>query len=66
MPKSLGDQLPVEIKRCKGLLEIYESIPTGGFGSAVIKLAIQRAEKAQGDGDVAEMIRCYNELKELE
>ena len=52
-----------EMDRCRDLIKIYNTIPTGAFGAAMIKQDIVAAEKAINSGDTVEMIRCYKSLK---
>lgn len=52
-----------EIKRCRGLVKIYESIPAGGFGAAMIKEDILEAEQALASDDTVEMVRCLEALR---
>ena len=55
-----------EIKRNEELLKIYESIPTGGFGAAVLEVKIKRAKKSIESGDLVEMIASYKDLQKSE
>lgn len=65
--QTLADVIPVELKRCRELLNEYKRIgPAGAFGALMIELAIQRADKASAGGDVIEMLAAYQELKALE
>lgn len=65
---TLGDQFPGELERVRELLGIYESLPrqSGFFGAAILKDLIKRAEKAQAENDIVEMVRTYAEMKEAE
>jgi len=54
-----------ELDRARELLKAYEEIPTGFFGVAIIKQAIQKAEKAIEEGDVVKELVAYKELKSL-
>ena len=63
--ETLGDALPKEIERCQKLLLTYAEIgPVGNFGAMMIKRDIAFAHRAMLEGDVVEMIHCYNALKE--
>jgi len=62
---NLIDGLNQELKRAKELKKSYESIPTGGFGVAVIRGAIQYAEKSIQTEDIVEMLKAYNNLQKL-
>lgn len=65
--ETLGDALPKEIERCQELLVAYAEIgPSGNFGAAMIKASIAAAHKAMMEGDVVEMLRCFNALKECQ
>lgn len=63
--ETLADGLPRQQKRCRELLSVYKSIPTGGFGAAIIEEALARSDRAVASGDVVEMLRSYKELEEL-
>ena len=63
---NLIDGLNIELKRAKELLELYESIPTGGFGAAMIKQTIQDAESCIQQGDTVRMLDAYQRLQNLE
>ena len=63
---NLMESLHAELKRARELLEMYESIPTGAFGAAVIRKTIKHAEASIQDGDVVEMIKAHEHLKKLE
>jgi hypothetical protein len=54
-----------EVVRCRELLKQYEAIPQGAFGAIMIKQTIAEAESAVAHGDTVEMIRKYQELKEI-
>ena len=65
MSESLGESLPREMARVTGLIEIYASIgPAGGFAIAMMKRDLAAAAKAMIEGDLPEMIRAYQSLKE--
>ena len=64
--ETLADALPAEQSRVRELLAIYESIPTGAFGAAMIRRALARAEQAAVSGDVVAMIQAYEDLKSYE
>lgn len=62
--KNLAEGLVDELNRNRELLADYRQIgPPGQFGAAMIEADIKAAERAQGSGDVVEMLRCYNKLK---
>ncbi len=49
--------------RNKELVEIYKTIPTGGFGKMMIEQDIKLAEDAIAEQDTVHMIRLYGVLK---
>ena len=59
---NLIDGLNSELKRAKELLEVYESIPTGGFGAVMIKQTIDHAELSMQTGNTVEMVNAYQRL----
>jgi len=65
--ETLGDALPREQARCRELLVFYREIgPAGAFGAARIDDALKRADQAVINGDLAAMIRVYQEMREFE
>jgi len=65
-PKNLLDGLREELNRCRELLRIYEGIPAGQFGAAMIRKDIEEGEAAISSGDVVRMISSYKSLKDCE
>lgn len=63
---NLAQGIVEELKRNRELLEQYKAIPAGAFGARLIQERIDNAEKAQGTGDVIEMLTAYEELKSTE
>ena len=63
---NLIEGIQEEQTRCRDLLVLYKAIPTGGFGAAVIELALKNSNKAIASGDAVEMLMAYNELKKIE
>lgn len=61
---NLIEGLNQELVRNREILQIYEEIPQGAFGAAMIRKAIKEAEASLGTGDIVEMLRCFQELKE--
>lgn len=59
----LAEELPKEQQRVRELLPLYDSIPTGTFGAAMLRQVLTRAEQAAASGDVIAMLRSYEELK---
>ena len=43
---NLIEEIQSEISRCKELIKLYEEIPTGGFGAAMIKQSVEAAVKS--------------------
>lgn len=60
---TVAEELPNEQQRVRELLEVYNTIPTGAFGAAVLREALSRAELAAASGDVAAMVRSLAELR---
>jgi len=54
-----------ELARVREVLKYYEEIPQGQFGALMIKRTIAEAESAVAHGDVVEMIRTHQDLKEI-
>ena len=63
---NLIDGLNTELKRAKELLDAYRSIPTGGFGAAMIQQTIDHAESSMQTGNTVEMVKAYQRLQNLE
>lgn len=66
---SLGEEYPKEQARCRDVLEVYISagnIPgcNTNFAVANIKDMLSRADQAVIQGDLVEMIKCFQEMKE--
>lgn len=55
---SLAEALPLEIKRCLELIEIYKTIPTGGFGAMMIRRDVDAAIKASAEGGCGRDAAC--------
>lgn len=62
---SLGEELPNEMQRVTGLLQVYSSLPNGAgnFAAVIMRQTLDRATRALASGDVIQMIRVYEELK---
>ena len=58
---TLGDALPAEIARVRDkILPAYIKVgPTGAIAAAMMRADLDAALKAMIEGDVVEMIRCY-------
>ena len=66
MSQSLGEALPLEIKRVRETLKEYYKIgQAGAFGAMMIELSLQRADKIVIGGDIVEMLKAYKELQEI-
>ena len=63
---NLMEGLIEECNRNRELKKVYNEIPTGAMGAALIQSDIDRAEKAMGTGDVVEMLEIYNTMKSNE
>lgn len=63
---SLGEELPKEMARVRDvLMPMYLGIgPAGGFAIAMMRADLDRATKALAEGDVVQMMRSYQALKE--
>ena len=68
MTENLPEILAKEIERNRELLEVYKKLPSGAgtFGSAVINIAINNAVNALASGDIVEMIKAYESIKNTE
>jgi len=65
--KTLADGIQEQLARCRQLLVQYNDPmirPVAGFAIAHIEADIRRTEKAILEGDVVEMLRCYEALKD--
>ena len=63
---SLDEAYPQEQSRCRELLRQYREIGASGWwGRAVIEEVLSRADKAAIAGDIAMMLRAYQEMKAL-
>jgi energy-converting hydrogenase Eha subunit B len=62
---SVGEEILVELKRNRELLDIYKELPdnAGFFGAAMIKQDIEEAERALAEGDVVKILQAYQKLK---
>jgi hypothetical protein len=64
---TVGDDYPNQQARCRELLEGYKEIgPAGAFGYMMISQVLARADRAAISGDVAEMLKSYQEMKECQ
>jgi hypothetical protein len=62
---SVGEEILVELKRNRELLDVYRGLPdgVGAFGAAIINQDINMAEKALAEGDVIAILQSYEKLK---
>ena len=60
---TISDSFIAEQERVRELLGIYDSIPSGAFGAAMIRKVLRRADRAAISGDIVEIMRIYEELK---
>lgn len=62
---SLGEELPNEMKRVTGLIEIYASLPggVGAFAIMMMRQTLDAATRALASGDVIQMMRVYEDIK---
>jgi hypothetical protein len=66
MTENMATALANEIGRNRELLEVYKKIPTGGFGAAMIDADIKFAISALASGDVIEILKAYERMKNNE
>ena len=62
-PNNLPEAMEKEIQRNRELLEVYKTIPTGGFGATMIDGDIKEGIAALASGDVIRILRSYESLK---
>ena len=62
---TLGDELCKEMKRVRDtLIPLYTEIgPAGAFALMCMRHDLDKAARAMAEGDVVEMMRCYDSLK---
>jgi hypothetical protein len=65
---SLGTALPAEMKRVRDeLIPMYESIGAPGiFALTMMRTELDIATKALAEGDVIQMMKSYESLKEFD
>lgn len=68
MTDSLGTALPAEMARVRDeLMPMYQSIgPSGVFALTLMRAELDLATKALAEGDVIQMIKSYEALKEFQ
>lgn len=63
---SLPEGLAEEQKRVRGILKEYIEIGLpGAIGASLIEIELQQADEAIASGDPIEMLRAYEDLKEI-
>lgn len=63
---SLGEAIPLEQARVRGVLAQYLELgPPGAFGAAMIEADLRAMDHAVMSGDVITMLRCYRALQEI-
>ena len=60
---NLMEGLLKQMNRNREILKLYEDIPSGAFGAAMIRESILAAEKSITDGDVVAMLRACKDLE---
>ena len=60
---NLLEGLAKQLTRNREILKLYEEIPEGVFGAAMIRESILSGEKAMADGDTVAMLRAYKDLE---
>lgn len=64
---TLADALPREMARVRDeVIPLYLSVPNGQFAVAMMRADLAAAAKAMMEGDVVQMLRIYQSLKETE
>lgn len=64
---NLAEAFPLEQARVREVLGYYKDIgPAGFFGASMIEATLKQADQAAASGDVVEMLRTYNAMKEIE
>ena len=67
MSTNVGEQFPVEVKRCEDLLQAYRDIgPAGAFGVANLTQVIRVAKAAWESGDVVRIVKAFAVMRSCE
>lgn len=67
MTTSVGEDLPVQQARVRKIQERAKNLGAAGqFLVFMCEQALRRAEQAAVSGDIVEIVRSYNELKEFQ
>ena len=62
---NLTKRIQSEVARCRELKKLYDKIPVTAAGARMIQATIDGAENAVAHGDVLEMLKWHQELKEI-
>lgn len=67
-PRNLMDAIFEEMNRVRKLIKEYEQLPNGvgAIGAQLLQNNINQAERAIRSGDVLDMLREYEALKQCE
>ncbi len=60
---SLAAALPREMTRVRGLIPLFDAIPTGFFAAGMMRQSLGAAQHALAEGNVIAMLRSYEDLK---
>ena len=61
---NLAEALPVQQKRVRELIEIYQEIGPGcAFAIAIMQRSLSNADYAAASGDVVAMLRAFQDLQ---
>ncbi len=64
---TVGEDFPKQQARVREVLGLYRDIgPNGMFGAMMIEKTLQEADEAQASGNIIEILRSYEALKEIE
>ena len=63
---NLVEGIQEQCNRCRDLIEIYKTIPTGAIGAHFIQITINEGEAAIASGDVVRMLSAFKELESCE
>lgn len=65
--ESLGEALPKEQARVREVLGHYKELGApGAFGAMMIEMSLANADRAIMSGNLPDMIRAYQDLKQIE
>jgi hypothetical protein len=68
MAENLMEGLLSQMNRVRNVIKEYEQLPggVGMIGASLMKIDIQKAERAIATGDVIQMLQCYSALERIE